>query len=129
MTAEKKKVLIVEDDPTLMRALRDVFLTEDLIIQTAVDGEGALQQIEKDTPDLVLLDIILPKIDGMSVLKKLRADERFVHLPVIMLTNKDDLETVGDSIAGGVQDFLVKHEWKLEAIVARAKERLGIKKP
>lgn len=127
MAAQKKKVLIVEDDPTLMRSLRDVFLAQDLIIQTAVDGESALMQIEQDTPDLVLLDIILPKIDGMTLLKKLRADERFVSLPVIMLTNKDDMETVGESMVGGVQDFLVKHEWKLEDIVVRAKERLGIK--
>ena len=127
MAAEKKKVLIVEDDPTLMRSLYDVFSLEDLVIQTAEDGESAYAHIEKDIPDLVLLDIILPKMDGITLLKKLRADARFKALPVIMLTNKDDMETIGESLSEGVQDFLVKHEWKLQSIVARAKERLGIK--
>ncbi|TSC61509.1 MAG: OmpR family two-component response regulator [Parcubacteria group bacterium Gr01-1014_48] len=127
MTEIKKKILIVEDDPTLMRSLLDVFSMEHFEILTAVDGESALEMIMKNSPDLVLLDIILPKMDGMMLLRKLRADARFVSLPVIMLTNKDDMETIGESIVGGVQDFLVKHEWKLQEIVARAKERLGVK--
>lgn len=127
MTEAKKKILIVEDDPALMRSLRDVFSMENFEIVTAGDGESALEIIMQDSIDLVLLDIILPKMDGMTLLKKVRADVRFYALPIIMLTNKDDMETIGQSVEGGVQDFLVKHEWKLEAIVARAKERLGVK--
>ncbi len=128
MNAEKKKILIVEDDPTLMRSLRDVFSMEGFDLLTAGDGEAAFESIVRNSPDLVLLDIILPKMDGMTLLKKLRADARFAQLPVIMLTNKDDIDTVGESLEEGVQDFLVKHEWKLEAIVQRAKERLAGKR-
>ena len=128
MNAEKKKILIVEDDPTLMRSLRDVFSMEGFDLLTAGDGEAAFESIVQNSPDLVLLDIILPKMDGMTLLKKLRADARFAQLPVIMLTNKDDIDTVGESLEEGVQDFLVKHEWKLEAIVQRAKERLAGKR-
>ncbi len=127
MAEKKKKVVLVEDDPTLLRSLKDIFSMEDIVLLTASDGESAYTMIEKEMPDLVLLDVVLPKMDGMTLLRKLRSEERFKNLPVMMLTNKDDMETVGDSIEGGVQDFLVKYEWKLEAIVARAKERLGIK--
>jgi len=125
MTNDKKDILIIEDDPTLLRSLLDVF-SADFDVRSAGDGEEALESVKKKIPDLILLDIILPKMDGMTFLKKLREDPIYATLPIIVLTNKDDMQTIGESIEGGVQDFLVKHEWKLADIVARAKERLGM---
>lgn len=125
MIDDKKEVLIVEDDPTLLHSLLDAF-AEEFDVRSAGNGEEALKSIEEKMPDIVLLDIILPKMDGITVLKKIRENPTYAALPVMMLTNKEDMETVGESVAEGVQDFLVKHEWKLSDIIKRVKERLGM---
>lgn len=103
-----KRVLIAEDEPHLVESLTFILSREGHEIATALDGEAALQSIWSEPPDLVILDVMLPKINGFEILKKVRADDRLKSLPVIVLTAKgqrQDRETA-DEI--GADLFLAK---------------------
>ena len=76
-------------------------------------------------PDLILLDIILPIMDGLTMLQKLRQDQRGRDVKVVILSNLNEIEKVSEAMAQGSYNYLVKSDWKLEDIVARAKEMLG----
>jgi DNA-binding response OmpR family regulator len=122
---KKKSVLLVEDDETLLRALQDTLVSEGLTVYIAKSAEEGITLAQKHHPDLIMTDVILPVMDGVAMITKLRKDSMFKETPVIMLTNRDDADTVGASLTEGVYDFLVKHEWKLEDIAKRVKQRLG----
>jgi len=77
-------------------------------------------------PDLILLDIILPKMDGMTVLKKLREDDRGKDVPVILLTNLDYSVGVAKAMESGAYDYLVKVDWTLEEVVEKVRKRLQV---
>jgi len=126
----KKKILIVEDDPILLLTLNDNLVSEGFEIIKAKDGEEGLAFALDKKPDLILLDIILPKMDGLTMLKKLRGDEWGKNVKVIILTNLGSpsdilkaLETI-DSM-NALKDYLVKTDWKIEDVVARVRERLN----
>ncbi len=80
----------------------------------------------KKHPDLIILDLIMPKTDGLSMLKELRGDDWGKEVPVIILTNLSDAENVAKAMEKGVYDFLVKSDWKLEDLIKRVKDKLGI---
>ena len=124
--SEVKKVLLVEDDATLRRSLEEYLKQSGFAIEIASDGEEALNNVNKYKPDVVLLDLVLPKMDGISFLKELRKDDSHVNLPVMILTNTDDIDSIGQSLDVGVTDYLIKHEWRLEDIVKKIKQRLAM---
>jgi DNA-binding response OmpR family regulator len=122
---DKKHILIVEDDEMLSKTLSERLVADgfDVIIET--DGQAGLERVQKDIPDIVILDLTLPKLDGVDVLKKMRADSKTAHIPVIVSTNRDDIDTVSATLeSGGLVDFLAKHEWKLDDIAALVRKRL-----
>jgi two-component system alkaline phosphatase synthesis response regulator PhoP len=101
-----KKILIVEDEPAMVRLLRDNFVYEGYEVVVATDGETALHLAFEEKPNLILLDIMLPKLDGLSVCRRLR--ERHLDTPILMLTARN-LEQ--DKVAGlrlGADDYLTK---------------------
>lgn len=83
-----KKILVVEDSPTQLK-LTTAALQDQYEILTAMDGEEALQKVLGDKPDLVVLDVIMPKMDGFQVCRKMKASAEMQHIPVIMLTSKN----------------------------------------
>lgn len=89
MTSERKRILIVEDDPALVKTVRFRLTQEGYEVYEASDGVQMLNELKKLTPDLIILDIMLPYIDGYSALKELRRIERFSKLPVIILSAKE----------------------------------------
>lgn len=126
MTTQNKKILIVEDEAPLRQAIFDKFSREGFQTFQAKNGEEGLDVALKEHPDLILLDIIMPKVDGLSMLKTLRQDKWGKNVPILILTNLNDAEYVAEAMENGVYDFLVKSDWKLDELITRAKEKLGI---
>lgn len=122
MTEEKRKILIVEDEEPMLRALADKFTLEGFDVIQAHDGEEGLEAVLENKVDLVLLDIILPKMDGMTMLKKMR--EKDTDTPVILLTNLDYSVGVAKAMESGAYDYLVKTDWTLDDVVGKVKEKL-----
>lgn len=122
-----KKILIVEDDPILLSTLADNFAAEGFEIIKADDGEKALAFALEKKPDLILLDLVLPKMDGFTVLKNLRRNEWGAHVPVIILTNLGSAENIASTLESmdDFQEYLVKTDWKIEDVVKEVKEKLG----
>lgn len=123
---DKKRILIIEDETTLQRALSEFLTTEGFEVLNASDGEEGLDMAKTKNPDLVLLDIILPKKDGYEVLSEIKKDERTDHIPVVLLTNLEAAEDVERAFNAGATTYLVKSNYKLEEVVKKIKEILKI---
>ncbi len=123
----KKRILIIEDEKPLLRVLTDELVEHGFDVSAALDGEEGLALALKEHPDLVLLDIILPKIDGMTMLKRLREDAWGKTVLVIILTNVAPDERV---MRGVIEDkaayYLVKTEWKISDVTQKVKDALGL---
>ena len=123
---DTKRILIVEDDPALAKALSDKFAREGLDVLQAKNGEeGILMAIEQH-PHILLLDLLMPKMDGIQMLKELRKDQWGHEVPVVMLTNLESDEKAVEALEEGAYDFLLKSETKLEDVVSIVKTRLGM---
>jgi len=123
-----KKILIVEDERSLSQALVDKLTREGFATLTAKNGEEGLEVALHEHPDLILLDIVMPKMDGMTMLKKLRnKNEWGKKVPVIILTNltSDNEQRVRDITETEPTYYLVKADWKIEDVVIKVRERLG----
>jgi two-component system response regulator MprA len=118
--AKKQSILIVEDEVSLRNALRDKFVREGFHVLEARDGVEGLEVALREHPDLILFDIVMPKMDGMTMLGKIRADAWGKSVKVIVLTNLSDVGIAYDSY-----DYLVKSDWKIEDVVATVRERLS----
>jgi DNA-binding response OmpR family regulator len=102
------KVLIIEDEETLAKTLADKLRADSFTVITAFDGEAGLEKIREERPDLIVLDIMLPKLDGLSLCRIVRRDTATAHIPIIMLTARG---TEVDKIVGlesGADDYVVK---------------------
>lgn len=120
-----KKILVVEDNESLCNVLADTFTDEGFTVKTAFDGEEGLEAAKEWKPDVILLDLLLPKKDGEDVLKELRQEEGGEDILVIALTNSDSSEKVFNLMNLGVTDYLTKSDWELSDLVTKVKERLG----
>ncbi len=126
MFAQPKTILIVEDETPLRSALQEKFTREGFSVLEARDGEEGLKMAIEKHPDIILLDIIMPKMDGLTVLKKLHEDPKDKEIPVILLTNLSDDQQVAEAIKEGVYEYLVKSDWKIADLVKEVKEKLGL---
>jgi DNA-binding response OmpR family regulator len=124
MINEQKKILIVEDDNALLKILSDTLRKENLIIFEARDGAQGYRAALDSKPDLILLDVLMPIMDGITMLKKIRQQKEGKDIPVIVLTNLEALNTLNEALGAGAYDYIVKSDWKLEDIVKKIKERL-----
>lgn len=124
----KKKIVLVEDDKVLSDALFDGLKEAGFEVLRAFDGEEGLKLVEKEKPALVLLDILMPKMDGLTVAKQLKSNPETKDIPIIILTVLEKGEPVAESLASGVCDYLVKSNFKIEEIVAKVKEKLKNKR-
>lgn len=121
---KKSILLVVEDDLALMKALVGKFSREGFEILEAKNGKEGLDMALKNKPALILLDIVMPVMDGITMLKNLREDEKGKDIPVIILTNLADAEYNPGLVGKDVLDYLVKTDWTLEDIVKKVEERL-----
>lgn len=119
-----KKILIVEDDRVLRRVISDNLKAENFIAVEAEDGAAGLEMAKKEHPDLILLDVVMPKMDGIAMLEKLREDEWGKNAHVVMLTNLSEAEKVAQAAERGVNDYLIKADWDIAGIIERVKEKI-----
>jgi len=120
----RKKILFIEDESALQKTFGDFLEKEGFELISALDGETGLKLAEKEIPDLILLDLILPKMEGIEVLKKIRENPKTKDIPVIVLTNVDDFEKLEKSLELGVKAYLVKTDFTLEEVLQKIKEVL-----
>lgn len=123
---EKKKLLLVEDDAVLQKALSEFLVTEDFDVVCASDGEDGISKAINEKPDLIILDIILPKKDGYEVIKEVKAFPETKDVPIVLLTNLGSLNDVEKALELGATTYLVKADYKLEEITKKIKGILGI---
>jgi|APSaa5957512576_1039674.scaffolds.fasta_scaffold172040_2 two-component system, OmpR family, alkaline phosphatase synthesis response regulator PhoP len=120
----KKVLLIVEDDLALAKALVGKFSSENFDLLEAKNGQEGLEMALSKKPDLILLDIVMPRMDGISMLKELRQDDWGKDVPVIILSNLADAQNKPEIIQENVVDYLIKTDWSLEDIVKKVKDTL-----
>lgn len=124
MSMSPKRVLLVEDDRFLRRACEKSLRQQGFTVSTAPDGEEALRAIHTDPPDIILLDLLMPKVSGFEVLKVIRSDEKTRSIPVIILTNSSKETDIRDIEALGVAAYLVKANLSLEELGSQVKQAL-----
>ena len=124
MTDKKSKVILIEDEEMLSNMYEAKFIKEGFDIKKALDGETGLKLIQEENPDLVLLDIIMPKLDGFSVLRKIKEDQKNKNIPVILLTNLGQDEDVKKGNSLGASGYLVKANMTPSQVVDKVKEFL-----
>ena len=122
----KKKVLIVEDEMSLRAPLGSLLRSEGYEVLEAVNGEEGLEKAMKEHPDVILLDVFMPKMTGLEMLAELRKDEWGKSAKVMLLTNSANSENVASALEGNVTDYLVKAEWDLADIVKKVKTKLAL---
>ncbi|MCQ9207983.1 MAG: response regulator [Omnitrophica bacterium] len=114
----KKRILIVDDDPDILDILRLTIPEEEYEVVQAEDGQEALDKVYERPPDLIILDYVIPKIDGRAVCQKLKKDVLLRHMPIIMLTGKGDVKDKVKGLDAGADDYIVK-PFEPEELLAR----------
>lgn len=125
MTDKKKIVLVIEDEEPLQMVLKDVLTTEGYEVSLAKNGLEGLEMALYQHPDIILLDILMPKMDGLEMLKNLRADEWGKKVPVIVLTNLSDNQDIAKAVEEDVFEYFVKSDIKIDEVIERIKEKIG----
>lgn len=116
-----KKILFIEDESALQRAATQILSEEGYQMFSALDGEIGIRLAREEKPDLILLDIILPKKDGFEVLQELKSDEATKNIPVVILTNLEGSTDVERALELGATTYLVKTNYRLEEVVEKVK--------
>src|SRR5919199_5406890 len=120
------RILVVDDMPENVEIARMRLESQGYEVVSAADGEEALVRVHAELPDLVLLDIMMPKLDGIEVLRRLKADASLPFIPVILLTAKADAKDVAAGLDAGGDDYLTK-PFDHAALIARVRSMLRIK--
>lgn len=115
-------LLVVEDEAILRQTLHDTLKSEGYTVSTAQNGEEGLALALKDHPDLILLDIMMPGMDGMTMLKELRKSQADPKSHVIFLTNLSEVEKIAEALNEGADGYIVKAEASLEEIIGKVKD-------
>lgn len=119
-----KKILLVEDDPFLSEMYTAKLIEAGFAVETADNGLGALEKLKENRPDLILLDLVLPKMDGFSVLREIRASAELKGLRIIAFTNLGQKEEVEKGLTLGADDYIVKAHFTPSEVVAKVKDIL-----
>lgn len=122
-----KRILVVEDEAAMRSLLRTALEDAGFEVLEASDGEQGLAVAEAERPSLILLDIIMTKMDGITMLKGMRGQRWGKKIPVIILTNLASSGRVAEALQDEDVDYLVKAEHRLDEVVARVKGKLGVR--
>ena len=125
MAEKNVKIAIVEDDIAIVQMYQLKFRAEGYEVAFAEDGEQGLQLIEEFQPDIVLLDLMMPVMNGTEVLKKLRKEDWGKDLKVIVLTNMSESEAPDEMNELGVEEYIVKSDLTPKEVTAKIKQALG----
>lgn len=118
----KKKVLLIEDEKTLVELYIEGFTDAGFEISAVLSAEEGLEAAKKDKPDLIILDILLPRESGIFFLEELRANPKIKFIPVVVLSNLDDPETREKAAKLGVEAYLIKTDFAPHELIEKIKE-------
>lgn len=119
----RARILVADDDATLLKTLVYILQGEGYEVATLDRGERLLEELDRQRPDLLLLDIMMPRVDGLDLLERIREDERWEHLPVLMVSSMPPEEATARSLGLGADDFIAK-PFRVRELLARVKARL-----
>jgi len=125
MSDQPRRILLVEDDRFLRKAAETTLKQQGYTVITAADGEEALRVARSAPPDLILLDVIMPKLNGFQVLDALKKDPTTAHVPVIILSNLGQDRDVQQAMEAGATAYFIKADLSLQALVQRVDEALA----
>lgn len=119
-----KKILFIEDEPDLQKIISSALEKKDYKVLRALDGEIGWNLCKTEKPDLILLDLILPKKDGFELLADLKKNPETKDIPVIVLTNLEGVSHIEKALELGATTFLIKTNYKLEEVIEKIEEAL-----
>lgn len=119
------KILIIEDEEVLLGVLQKKLIQEGYEVAIALDGEEGLNKMRQSKPDLILLDIVMPKKDGFEVLNEMNQDETLKVIPVVVISNSGQPVEIDRILKLGVKDYLIKAEFDIDEIVVKIKKIIG----
>lgn len=122
--AEKKKILLIEDEKHVQTMVSRFLIKHGFEVEIAMDGLRALHSIEERHPDLIISDLVMPNVDGLSLLKALRGHAETRNIPVIFLTAKSDPLSMIEGINAGAKFYITK-PFKIEDVLAKVEKLLG----
>ena len=129
MPETKTKILIVEDEEILLTALSEELNQEGFDVLGAHDGIEGVGMAASEKPDLILMDLVMPRLDGIGALKEIKSNNEIKDIPVVILTNLSDYDKISDALSLGATDYLVKANYRLEELVNKIKTVLERKQP
>jgi DNA-binding response OmpR family regulator len=122
---DRKKILVVDDEENILKTISDLLLANGYEVMTAKDGKEGIEKAHKGNPDLILLDIMMPKISGLELLKKIKSSERSAHIPIIILSAKSDLDTLNEAMWNYAEKYITK-PYDPEELLTSIKSSLNI---
>ena len=126
MTDTKKTIVLADDESYIAIAYRDGLERAGFAVTVADNGQDALGAITLIKPDIVLLDLIMPKMNGFEVLKAIKADPALVNIPIIVLSNLSQVTDEAEVRRLGANDFLIKSDYSLKQIIEKVESVLAI---
>ena len=121
---KKTKVLIIEDDQRINKVYMAKLRVEEITTITALDGEEGLRKVYSEKPDLILLDIMMPKKSGFEILKEIKSDPEVKDIPVIILSNLAQEKEIKAGLDLGAEDYLVKTNYSIQQVMEKIKKNL-----
>ncbi len=119
------KILIVEDEKIMLNLLKEKLAMEGYDVVTASDGEEGFLKIKEEFPDLILLDIIMPKMNGFEVMEKVRKNDKLRNIPIIVISNSGQPVEINRIKELGAKDWLIKTEFDPQEVLQKIKKQLG----
>lgn len=123
-TKKSPKILIIEDDQRINKVYMAKLSVEGITVITALDGEEGLRKIYSEKPDLILLDLMLPRKSGFDILKEIKADPEVKDIPVLILSNLAQEKEIEQGLALGAVDYLVKTDYSIQQVMEKIKKAL-----
>jgi CheY-like chemotaxis protein len=120
-----KKILIIEDEEVLLGLLQRKLSQEGYQVDIARDGQEGLEKTKKDKPDLILLDIVMPKMGGFELMEELNKDEKLKDIPIIIVSNSGQPVELDQAKKLGVKDWLIKTDFDPEEVLEKVKKQIG----
>lgn len=119
-----EKILVADDNPIIVEVIKSALKAENYQVSVAYDGQEALDKVHQENPDLILLDILMPKMNGYMVCKKIKDDPKVKHIPIIMLTAKEQESDKDKGLGMGADEYLTK-PFEMEKLIEIIKKKIG----
>ncbi len=119
-----ERILVIEDDPSVRTLLQKSLASRGYAVESVTDGLEGLTKLEKSRPDLMIVDIMMPRLDGMTFVKAIKGNDKTSPIPVIFLTAKNDPKTMIEGINVGARFYITK-PFQLDELIAKVEKALG----